>query len=37
MKKNRLNRLEYLEKLLIRFWFHNAKTNKPQPNQTDSD
>jgi hypothetical protein len=30
MKKNRLNRLEYLKNQPVRFWFHKFETEKPK-------
>jgi hypothetical protein len=32
MKKNRLNRLEFLKNQPVRFWFYKPETEKTKPN-----
>jgi len=32
MKKNQLNRLEFLKNRLVRFWFYKLETEKTEPN-----
>jgi hypothetical protein len=37
MKKNRLNRLEFLKNQPVRFWFYKPETEKTKPNQTQTE